>query len=139
MNFREILGLLAAAVVLLLAAAIVDACQLWSFLGNCTVPWFCSVLAVGLAIVVLTSLLTGKPPATIPHIRAAMVVLVSSVVVGAGMLIDGLSYAPRPPNDWTGSLGEWVGFTLVLAVLFWIPRSGKGAVEQEDRDDTAQL
>ena len=140
MNLREILGCLLGALLLLVAAALIYAYRLWSFLGNYTMPWFCCALAVGLVLVVVTSLLTGKSLAAIPPSRVAIVVVGSSVGIGVGMVLDGLSYARALPNDWVSSVGEVAAFTLILIVLFWIPRLSKRAAEPAgapDEEDAA--
>jgi len=135
MNNREMLGCFVAAFLLLVAAPLIHDYQLWSFLGNYTVPWFCCTVAVGLILVVVTALLTGKTLGAVPPSRAVIVVLGSSAAIGVGMLLDSLSYAPGLPIDWVGSLGEWAGFTLILIVLFWIPRFSKKAAERTATPD----
>lgn len=118
-----------AAVVLLVAAALIHACQLWSLLANYTVPWFCCTLAIGLVLMVLTSLVTRRTPDTIPPACVTAVVVGYSAAVGLGMLLDFLSYGREMPPDWASSLGEWAGFTGVVAGLFWIARLAKGNTE----------
>ena len=122
MNLRDYVASLVTALFLLVAAGLIQAYQVWSFLGNYTLGWFCSAVGIGLLLVVLTSALTGKSPAKIPGARVAVIVLGASAAVGLGMLLDGVSYASALPPDWPSSLAEWGAFTLILTILFWIPR-----------------
>jgi len=120
MKTRDIVVLLTTAVALLVAAGLTHAFQLWSFLGNYTVPWFCGALAIALLLVTLTAALTGYTPGTIPRVCMLTVLIGASVVVGTGMVVDALSYGV--PQDWAGSIGEWIGFTTMLVAMFCIPR-----------------
>lgn len=120
MSWREIAGLLIAAAVLLLAGLITNLFRLWSFLANFTVPWFCSAVAMALCILVITALLTNASPSSIPVSRVLAVIMGSVGVIGIGMVVDAISYGSF--GDWTASIGEWAGFTLILSVVFWIPR-----------------
>ena len=121
MRPKDISALIGTAIVLISAAGITQAYQLWSFLANYTVPWFCDALAISLLLVVLTAVLAGTSAADIPISRVLVVIAGSSIVVGVGMLLDSVSYTILP--DWTASIGEWLGFTIMLIVVFWIPRT----------------
>lgn len=116
-----LIGLLGTSLAFLAAAALASYFQQWSFLGNLTVPWFCSAVGIGVLLVTLTSLITDCVPGSIPRARVLLVLIGSSLVTGLGMLVDAVAY--ELPYDWTASIGEWVGFTLILVVLFWLPRS----------------
>lgn len=105
---------------LLVAAGLISIFKLWGLVGNLTVPWFCSSLAIAILLVAMTSALTDCPPATIPVSRVLAAIVGTSVVVGVGMLVDAYSYSV--PKDWVGSLAEWAGFTMIVVVVFWIPR-----------------
>jgi len=120
MKTQDIVGLLGTAAALLVAAALTVTYRLWSFLGNSTVSWFCAALAVALLLVVLTAVLSGCDPGAIPRTRLLVVLVGSSLAVGVGMLVDAASYPT--PGDCLASIGEWIGFTIILAVLFWLPR-----------------
>lgn len=120
MNWKQTFGLVCVALVLLIAAAVTDVYQLWSVLGNCTVPWFCGALSIALLLMSGTCLLTNAEPGAIPKSRVEAVIIGSSAGVGLGMLVDSVSYGPL--GDWGGSLGEWAAFTVMLGVVFWIPR-----------------
>jgi len=121
MNTKEIIGLLCTVVALLAAAVVTHVYQLWSYLGNYTVPWFCDSTAIALLLVTLTSVLTGCPPSIIPIGSALAVVVGSSLAVGLGMYVDSMSY--NVLRDSPSSIGEWVGFTLIVLFVFWIPRN----------------
>ncbi len=120
MKTQEIVGLLCTAVALLVAAVLSNSYRLWSFLGNTTVPWFCGAVGIAVLLVTLTAALTGCAPGRIPISRLLIVLVGSSLAIGVGMLLDGISY--NAPADWPASVGEWLGFTLILVVLFWLPR-----------------
>lgn len=122
MNTKNTLSLLCTALVLLVAAALVNVYSLWSFLGNYTVPWFCSALSIALLLLVLTAILSDSGSRSIPRSRVFIVTVGASATLGLGMLIDGIAY--DAPLDWTATIAEWIGFTLILLVVFWIPRTG---------------
>lgn len=123
-KFGNLIVITSIALGLLVAAVLINNFKLWSLLGNFTVPWFCSSLAIAMLLVAMVSALTGYPPATIPISSVLVVIVGTSVVVGIGMLVDAYSYSV--PQDWVGSLAEWAGFTMIVIVVFWIPKkSGK--------------
>ncbi len=123
-KFGNLIVITSIALGLLVAAVSINNFKLWSLLGNFTVPWFCSSLAIAMLLVAMVSALTGYPPATIPVSRVLVAIVGTSVAVGVGMLVDAFSYIV--PKDWAGSLAEWVGFMMIVIVVFWIPReSGK--------------
>lgn len=121
MNNRDTIVSLSCAFLLLIAAAVVNHLNLWSLLGNFTVPWFCSTIAIALLIVTLTGSICGCPPSQIPLSRVITVIVGSSAVIGLGMLVDGASY--NIPMDWASTAGEWFGFSISLIILFWLPRT----------------
>jgi len=135
MRTRDAIALLTTAIGLLVAAGLTRSFCLWSFLGNYTVPWFCAALAIALLLVILTAVLAGCTPGTIPMSRLLAVLIGASLALGVGMVVDSLSYGV--PEDWTGSIGEWFGFTAMLAVLFWIPRLKSGQAGEQGTDDDA--
>ena len=123
MNNHDTIGSLSCAFLLLIAAAVVNHLNLWSFLGNYTVPWFCSTIAIALLIVTLTGSICSCPPGKIPLSRVIIVIAASSGAVGLGMIIDGISY--NIPIDWASTVGEWLGFSIALIMLFWLPRTNQ--------------
>lgn len=123
-RFGNLIVITSIALGLLIAAVLINNFKLWSLLGNFTVPWLCSSLAIAMLLVAMVSALTGYSPATIPVSRVLVVIVGTSVAVGIGMLVDAFSYSV--PRDWAGSLAEWAGFMMIVIVVFWIPReSGK--------------
>ena len=120
MNWRQVALLLFAALLLLTASVLINAFNLWSLVGNYTIPWFCSAMAIGICIVCITCLLTENSISSIPISCVAAIVIATSVISGVGMLVDELTYVC--PKDWMASIGEWLGFTIILIILFWIPR-----------------
>lgn len=123
MNWKQTIGLVCVAVGLLIAAAAIDVYELWSVLSNCTVPWFCSALAIALLVMAGTCFLTNAAPAEIPKSRVEAAIVGPSVGVGLGMLVDAATYGTA--GDWGGSIAEWAAFTVMLGVVFWIPRINK--------------
>jgi MFS family permease len=120
MDRKDIALLLLAAFLLLVIGVLINSFQLWSISGNYTIPWFCSALGTGLCLISITSLLTQSSPSSIPMSRAAVVIIGSSVCIGIGMVIDGFVYTHT--YDWISSIGEWFGFTLILIIMFWLPK-----------------
>ncbi|MEM6749413.1 MAG: hypothetical protein AAGA57_09180 [Planctomycetota bacterium] len=120
MTTRHIAGFFLIPLVLLVAAGAINALSLWSFLGNLAVPWFCTALAIAVMVLGVTCLLLQRPPSTIPARRAALVVAAVLVILGVGFIVDAFAYAR--PADWLASAGEWVGFAVILAGVFWLPR-----------------
>ncbi len=122
MKTQDTVALLITAVALLVAAGVTHEYALWGSAGTYTVPWFCGALAVALLVLILTATLTGCTPGTIPLSRMLVMLIGTSSIVGIGMIVDTLSYGMS--GDWTGIIGEWAGFTVMLAALFWVPRFG---------------
>jgi len=120
MDRKDIALVLLTAFLLLLTGVLISAFQLWSLSGNYTVPWFCSAVGIGLCLISISSLLTQSPPSSIPIRRVTVVVIGSSIAIGIGMIIDGFVYTNA--YDWVTSIGEWFAFTLILIVMFWLPR-----------------
>jgi len=120
MNTRELLGFTIIPIGLLIAAIAINSLSLWSFLGNLTVPWLCTALAISLLIAGSTSLLSHCRLAEIPAPVAVLVVLGVALVVGIGLLVDLFAY--ELTEDWLATLGEWFGFLGILAGVFVIPR-----------------
>jgi len=52
-----------------------------------------------------------------PHsVHAALVVAADLLILGTGFIIDMLAYAESA--DWLASVGEWVGFAVILVGAF---------------------
>lgn len=123
MSASDKFGIPAAALCLLVASAVIQEYSLWSTLGNYTVPWFCTVLAIAFLIVLSTAMVCGSEISRIPPSRVLVTCIVSSLAVGIGMFVDAEAYVSDP--EWMVSAGEWFGFTAILAMVFWLPRSRK--------------
>lgn len=117
--------ILLAGLFLLIAGSLVEYANLWSRLANYTVPWLCSVIAISSFIFVITVSTSGCQASELPLSRIFVIVSACSVIMGAGMYIDSLSYASDGIGDYMSSIGEWLAFTLILAGFFWLPRIKK--------------
>ena len=120
MTPRLIAGFFLISLALLLAASSIGQFSLWSRLGNATVPWFCTSLALAVLIVGVTCLLLERPPSAIPVRHSVFVTIVVSVLLGIGLVLDGIAYGTLP--DRLATVGEWLGFVAILAGAFWLPR-----------------
>jgi len=123
MNWRHIALMLLSALLFLTASVLISSLNLWSFLGNYTMPWLCTVMAICICIVSITSLLSDAPLSSLPISCVTVIVIATSIILALGLFVDGISYAF--PKDSIGSIGEWLGFTIILLILFWIPRQTK--------------
>ncbi|MEO0586168.1 MAG: hypothetical protein AAF078_00860 [Planctomycetota bacterium] len=120
MTTRHVAGFVLIPLALLGAASAVNALALWSLLGNFVIPWFCTAVAIATLIVGVTCLLSQSPPSAIPARVAVFVVIAVLLILGIGFVIDLIAYAQ--PGDWLASLGEWVGFAVILTGAFWLTR-----------------
>ncbi|BCX46972.1 hypothetical protein HAHE_08800 [Haloferula helveola] len=120
MPIRESVTLLAASGLLLVAAAVTSDFSLWSDPANETVPWFCGALAIALLIVTLTSALTGCRVGELPRSRVLGVAIGVPLILGIGLVVDAISYGFT--DDRVTIIGEWLGFTVILIGLLWLPR-----------------
>jgi hypothetical protein len=120
MNWRQVTLLLFAALLFLAASVLINAFNLWSLVGNYTIPWFCSAMAIGICIVCITCLLTENPVSSIPVSCVIVIVIAISIISGIGMIVDELIYVY--PKGWIASISEWLGFTVILIILFLIPK-----------------
>lgn len=120
METRESVPLLVASGLLLVAAGVTNEFSLWSHPANETIPWFCGALAIALLIVTLTAVLSGCRTAAIPKSRALGIAIGVPSILGIGLIVDAFSYGAS--GDTLATIGEWLGFTLILIGLLWIPR-----------------
>ena len=122
MQMRDAAGLFLIALALLAAATVINLLSLWSFLGNLTVPWICTSLAIAILIVGATCVLLRCAPSDVPARHAALIPAAVLLILGVGLIVDLLAYAV--PEDWLASVGEWIGFAVILVGAFWLPRVG---------------
>ncbi len=120
MTPRQIAGFFLISLVLVLAATSIGHFSLWSRLGNSTVPWFCTALAMAILIVGLTCLLLQRSPSAIPVRHAVFVTIVVAIALGIGLIIKGIAYVTLPER--LATIWEWLGFVVILAGAFWLPR-----------------
>lgn len=114
----EIISLFLVALGLLVAAVVIDGANLWSSVANYTIPWFCSALAIALLVTAAICLITGLPLREIDSRTLVVVWLVMTVGIGAGILID--AAASFQFAAYKVALTEWLGFAVMLAMLFWL-------------------
>lgn len=122
MTMRDIAGFILIPLVLLIAAGAINALSLWSVLGNFTVPWFCTALALAVLIVGTTCVLLQCPPSAIPAHHARLVIAAVLLIIGIGLAVDMFAYSEYESADRLASVGEWVGFAVILIGAFWLPR-----------------
>lgn len=106
---------------LLITACAIHTCRLWSYLANFTVPWFCSALALALLILGVSCFLLQCTPAQIPLLRVRQIILAILLILGLGLIVDLFAYGES--RDWLASIGEWVGFMVILLGVFKLPRT----------------
>ena len=101
--------------------------MLWSSLSSSTLPWLLSALGVCLILESALRALTGRHNGPLPRgvVRAAIVLFL--VVLCIGLSVDALTYGTFM-DDGLATVGEFVGFSLLLAVC------GKLAVRGDESD-----
>lgn len=119
-------------------AVAISTCHLWGFVGNLTVPWLLSCLAIGLMVILTTAALTGQMPGEWSAGVSAFVIAGISGILGIGMVVDSLSYGPFDIGQWLASAAEWAGFTILLAFLFWIAALGAQRRRKKPLEDSAR-
>ena len=120
MNWRQMALLLFTALLFLAASVLINVFNLWSLVGNYTIPWFCSAMSIGICIVCITCLMTESPVSSTPISCVIVIVTAISIILGIGMIVDELIYVY--PKCWIASISEWLGFTVILIILFLIPK-----------------
>jgi len=113
------LTLAAIAGVLALVGWSVGSDRLWSSASNLTVPWLCSALALALLVAAGTEALRGRPLREVPVGTRVAAGAATSAVLAAGLLVDVVTYGVR--EDGLATLAEWVGFTVLLALVLLLP------------------
>lgn len=131
MHSRDVVGFALVPLALLAAGWLAKTLPVWSQIGGHTIPWFCSALAIALLVAGGTSLLCGQSLATIPTWTAVLAAAGAILVVGIGFLVDYFTYFGSNERtfgipvstDWGGTIGEWVGFAVLVVGCFWLPRA----------------
>lgn len=125
MQIRDIGGFILIPLVLLFAAWLINTFKLWSSLGNFTLPWLCTAVAVSVLILGTVCVVLECPPSAVPVTVARLVVGAVLAIFGVGMVVDLVSYGA--PNDWIASVGEWLGFAIILVSIFALPGAKEAA------------
>ena len=120
MKLTTVLSYALLPLVLLVIAWAVRTQFLWSSVARQTVPWFCSALALAVAVVGAVAVASGRPPSEMTR-RAVLLVYVPVVLLLAGKLIlDGWGEWENDP--FILSAAEWLGFSILLLIVFVVPR-----------------
>lgn len=121
MQTRAVIGFALIPFALLAAGWLAKTMPIWSVTGGHTVPWFCNAFAIALLVAGGTSLLCGQALAELPVRVAVLAAAGAILIVGIGFVVDALTHGSA--SDWTATLGEWVGFTVLVIGCFWLPRA----------------
>lgn len=112
----------------------------WSMTAQHTVPWMCNALAFVLLIVGATCALADKTAGDLPWLTVSLVSIVVVTILGIGLYLDYVTYGPYP--DCFGTIGEGVGFTVMLLGAFLVGKlSNRKAAQpaaQRDAEDRAR-
>ena len=87
------------------------------FVGNLTFPWLCSAVSVSLLFLGAVCLVMELPPRSLPPRVSVLTVTALLLVYGVGLVVDGLTYHPRP-HDWKATVAGWIGFAVILSGVF---------------------
>jgi len=128
MTTQSLIGFGLLPVLLLIAGAVVQSNNVWSKGASPTIAWLCTAIAIALTVVGATSLLCQSAPGQIPRKTARLVWASVVIIAGAGLIVD--AWAKHEAAGIGVSIAEWVGFSLLLAVLFEVPRAS--AAESAD-------
>lgn len=86
-------------------------------------PWLCTAIAVAVLILGTTCVVIQCQPSSIPKSIAFRLVVGVLTIFGIGMIVDWFSY--NVPDDWLASVGEWIGFAIILSTVFTLPYVGR--------------
>lgn len=121
MTIPHVLGFTFLALLFLLAGSQLGGIRAWSPTSTATIAWICSALAVALTVVGATSLLCQTTPGRIPRRSARIVWAAVVVVAGIGIVVD--NWGVLENAAFRIGVAEWLGFSVLLFVLFEVPRS----------------
>ncbi len=120
MRIVEIIGLVLVPTALFVAAWLMNKITIASSLLSATLPWICTMIGIVLLILGATCLILQKSPSQVP-LRAALTICVAtSLGLLVGMFVDFHYYYPDAVIG--VDLMEWGGFTLILCMVFFVPR-----------------
>ncbi len=120
MRIVEIIGLVLVPTALFVAAWLMNKITIASSVFSATLPWICTMIGIVLLILAATCLILQKPPGQLPLSAALTICVATSLGLLAGMFVDLHYYYPEAEIG--ADLMEWVGFTLILCIVFFVPR-----------------
>ena len=119
MPINVVLGYVFIPLALLAAAYLINRLGLWDFLGNLTMPWMCTAVAVAVLLQGAMCLVLQTMPVEVPERVAALFAGAVLVIFGAGLIVDRIAYGKL--DHWAATVGTWVGFAVVLSGVFALP------------------
>jgi len=130
MPFQRMVVQLLVAGLLLLFGWLINEAMLWSAISNIALPWLCTAIGLSLLIQTATAAARGESPEHIPKRVAIGVIVTVMVFFGVGLILDAWAYGAFSDNSPLGSgalvsVGEWIGFAILLAGAFFLPRAGR--------------
>ncbi len=121
MTIPHVLGFTFLALLFLIAGSLLGGVRSWSPASSATIAWLCSALATALTVVGATSLLCQTEPGRIPRRSSRMIWAAVVVVAGLGIVVD--NWGAFETFAFRIGIAEWLGFSVLLYVLFEVPRS----------------
>ena len=120
MRIVEVVGLVLIPTALFVAAWLMNTVTIASSVVSATLPWICTMIGIVLLILGATCLILQKPPGQLPRSVALTICAATSLGLFVGMFVDYRYYYPEAAIG--VELMEWVGFTLILCIVFFVPR-----------------
>ena len=120
MKNSEIIGLALVSTALFVAAWVMNTVTIASSLLSATLPWICTMIGIVLLILGATCIILQKSPSQIPLRAAITICVATSLGLLVGMFVDFHYY--YPDAEIGVDLIEWIGFTLILCMVFFMPR-----------------
>ena len=120
MKVTDIIGFVFIPTALFLAAWVMEHAAIASSVLTATLPWICVMVGIVLLILAATCLMLQKPPAELPLIPALSICVATSLGLLVGLFVDVHYYYPEAQKG--ELLIEWLGFTLILCIVFLVPR-----------------
>ena len=120
MKDSEIIGLALVSTALFVAAWVMNTVTIASSLLSATLPWICTMIGIVLLILGATCLILQRSPSQVPLRVAVTICAATSLGLLVGMFVD-LHYF-YPDAEIGVDLIEWIGFTLILCMVFFVPR-----------------
>ena len=121
MKVQEIIGYCLFPLICVTVAVAISQYELWSVIGNYTIPWFCSAIAVAQIVVGVVCILSQRPACEIPTRVSTTVTVLAALGLCFGYFVDHSLYFPKA-QLWM-HLSEALGFSLILGLCFWFPKT----------------